>query len=156
MGSAMCLRFSSNLDTEVIKNDVTFLPVSERPAWLTGTPTLCSTDGMNVYRGRMAIEHLYDVSVTFAATQVKGVPLSDGAPVTKKKPLQREPSGPDPKKEPPVPHNFQPHNLTDTNETSANDVWSIGPIPEEDEVEDEMTRKLTPDDLARAISSHSR
>lgn len=70
LGSALCLRALEVMPAgtvEVREVDGRTLPASDRPAWLTGTPTLVAASGGDVLRGHEALAQLQHLAVNLAA-----------------------------------------------------------------------------------------
>lgn len=138
LGSVLCMQTLEFLPQDlVVVQTCTAASSSSYPAWLTGTPTLHAHHSGDVWRGHQALSELQRLAFSRSAPRNASGPPNHTAPSDGHVPSRGRP-----------PHD--PHVETDA---ELEGLWQGGVGEEADEAEDSLPKKLTSDDLARALES---
>lgn len=133
-GSALCSEFIENIsedDLEVVDcNAADF----KRPAWMTGTPTLFEHSTHKIWTGKMAVMRLYHLSLHHVMNSKPVVPAV-------KSPTKKMPNPP------------PPESSTPEENAMEDNVWTSNIIDETNVEDIRSDRKMTEDDLQKAISA---
>lgn len=137
-GSTLCSDFLQNIDEREVEvvdcNRADF----NRPLWLKGTPTLYEYETKKTWTGHKAVQRLYHLSLHYAMTP----PATTNNVAPPRVQQQQRPAG-------------------ETTASTANDsvdksIWESQITPDmentEEEEETRSDRKMTSDDLQRAMS----
>ena len=147
-GSTLCSEFLQNVDArevEVVdcnRSDV------QRPPWLRGTPTLYEHETARTWTGHEAVRRLYHMSLHYAASPP--APSQSSSATARGRPQGVIPSSSSTRPQPPPPEDGSPADAVDES------IWTSQITPDmEDasqETETRSDRKMTGDDLQRAMS----
>ena len=160
IGSTLCLSALEYLpDDFVVIRNCDDMSKSSFPTWLIGTPTLVSTSGTDIFRGQQAVKRLQQAVVSYTEHVTTQRLLSKTTPQRgKTQPSSNRPSVP-PASQPLLPPSTNPQqpsktrpNAGDEDDEELSELWSTR-IPDDGEDDDgEISRKITSDDLARAVA----
>ena len=140
-GSTLCSEFLGNIDEREIEVVDCNRSDFKRPAWLKGTPTLYEYDTEKMWTGHNAVRRLYHMSLHYAmtpsdpSTSSKSIPSKQHSAQAHRRPPAQKPSP--------------------ANDAVDESIWESHITPDmEDaqEVEARSDRKMTGDDLQRAMS----
>lgn len=143
-GSTLCSDFLQNIDEREVEVVDCNRPDFKRPSWLKGTPTLYEYDTKRTWTGHEAVRRLYHMSLHYAMT-----------------PPPTEPKGgntrPAPRQQPPRPSAVPGRPPAPSQEEDSVDgsIWESQITPDMEngeETETRSDRKMTGDDLQRAMS----
>lgn len=152
LGSALCLRVLDLIPAELVELRDCDAMRDERPTWLTGTPTLVASSGGNVFRGHQALAQLQRIAVD--AAERRGTPAKPASSTEATSARRNGTTMPNvqlrderqSRGTAPAPAQQE----GDEEEGLPADLWtSMGDYDNEDE--DTSTRKITSDDLAKAL-----
>lgn len=130
LGSVLCMQTLEYLPRDLVAVQTCTAASSSYPAWLTGTPTLHAHHSGEVWRGHQAVSELQRMA------------FSQRAPKATRHPPPGPPQGPRGGGRPPE----------EGPDAELEGLWEGG-VAEEEEEEDSLPKKLTSDDLARALES---
>lgn len=144
-GSTLCSDFLQNIDEREVEVVDCNRPDFKRPPWLRGTPTLYEYDTSKTWTGHEAVRRLYHMSLHYAMTPPPNAPRGGNArPVPRQQPPR--PSAAPPGR-PPAP--------SQEDGSVDGSIWESQITPDMESVEETETRsdrKMTSDDLQRAMS----
>lgn len=143
-GSTLCSEFLGNIDEREVEVVDCNRPDFKRPAWLKGTPTLYEYDTEKTWTGHHAVRRLYHMSLHYAMTPSQK-PSSAATRPPPHHPPPRAGGAPPP----------PPQNPSSADDAVDDSIWASQITPDmEDaqEVETRSDRKMTSDDLQRAMS----
>lgn len=147
LGSVLCLNVLELLPPETVQVREWDDPRAPRPAWLTGTPTLV-TPKDEVFRGHQALAYLQRLAVDMAKATTQPRPSkARPSPPSAANPQQREAAPPS--------VSSPPTGDDDPEDGGVGSLWETRIVDDATE-EDEPTRKITGDDLARAMRARER
>lgn len=141
VGSVLCMQLLERLPREAVHVvDATHL--HPRPSWLIGTPTLVADAGGDLWRGHQALTKLQ--SLAFAEAEGRRGSVAESV-------SHHDDSGRSSK----PPDHSPYHEAKDDDDHDEEDDWiqASDPVPEEEDENDTFTRKLTSDDLSRALAA---
>lgn len=153
IGSTLCLSALEYLPDEfvVVRNCDDMSKVS-LPTWLIGTPTLVSTSGTDIFRGQQAVLRLQEAVVSYTE-HVTTQRLMAKTPPQRTKSLNPSSSNKHSSSSsqlPPSTRETRRSDPADEDDEELSELWSTR--VQEDDGDEEVTRKITGDDLARAIA----
>ena len=148
IGSVLCMQALEFVPQQVVEMQECHSQTRGNPEWLIGTPTLFELDSGRVFRGHHALTHIQRISVEHATHQTTSKQAKKPAYAT------------------PPPPQLQPSESGDRfsggEDTGDNDMaemlWESQVHEEEAEDEEEgdpFSRKLTSDDLSRAVNART-
>lgn len=147
LGSVLCMQIVELMPpgtVEVLNCDV--IKREDMPSWLIGTPTLVAESGSDIYRGQYAVMHLQRASVTLASR--KAAPAVQTNTKTQPRPAANPP--PDVQAA-----SQQPADDYEDENTEIASLWTSAAGDDNDDDNDggSLSRKITMDDLAQAVSA---
>lgn len=151
-GSQMCLQLLDYLPESlvIVKNsdDIRKSDPKAIPFFITGTPTLISIDQNNLFPGREAVEQLQHLAILHASSK-RSAPTHNPKSVT----IQEQSS------QQRVQFNAPPTNQhANEEEAELSGLWTTTDNAEDNTADDstmDSSRKLTGDDLARALQQRN-
>ena len=159
-GSRLCVTILEHLPDEyvtIINCDDARRMGRTLPSWVTGTPTLMPTDGGDIYRGHDAVLHMVNLSISYREHVVSDALRKESAKVSKPTAMRRNanPSRAVPGATPGATTSGArlppPPPPGDDEDMDMAELWSSAPPPDDDSEDFGNTRKLTSDDLNRAV-----
>lgn len=147
LGSVLCLQTLQDLPAVAV-HDVTTAAPTHRPSWLVGTPTLHNARTGEVWRGHQALTHLQQLALHHAEARgaARGGASNDAserrAIAAPSAPSAHRAVGPSAPSAPSAP---------ETPDDDVDNLWDTRIVEEEEEAA--ADRKLTSDDLSRALTA---
>ena len=159
-GSSLCIHLAEFLPDEYVEikncDELRRTHGKDLPSWLVGSPTLVSTSGSDIFRGTYAVQHMEDLAISYAqykgsqqATSEKSRPPASGkgrnSTHTQPQPILHV--------RPEEPHSaVAPDSALHDEDEILPSLWESR-VPDTDDDLADGNRKITGDDLARAISA---
>jgi len=150
-GSTLCSEFLGNIDEREVEVVDCNRPDFKRPAWLKGTPTLYEYETEKTWNGHQAVRRLYHMSLHYALAPSQPSAPSKPPPPQHGPPHARIAPPPHARGAPPLPPQPPPSD----GDVVDDSIWAsqIAPDMEDtQELETRADRKMTSDDLQRAMS----
>ena len=147
-GSTLCSEFLGNIDEREVEVVDCNRPDFKRPAWLKGTPTLYEYETEKTWTGHQAVRRLYHMSLHYAMTPAK-------PPATTRPPPHRPQHHPPHARGAPPPPPPQTQSSSSADDAVDDSIWASQITPDMEDAQETETRsdrKMTGDDLQRAMS----
>ena len=148
-GSTLCSDFLQNIDEREVEVVDCNRPGFKHPPWLKGTPTLYEYETEKTWTGHQAVRRLYHMSLHYAMTPPPAPVASKGSTAPVARPGPRVQQG----RQPPPPQ--RPPSETPKDDSMDGSIWESQITPDMEtgeETETRSDRKMTSDDLQRAMS----
>lgn len=136
LGSILCMQLANQLPANMVEV-VAVETLASRPGWLQGTPTLVAETAM--YRGHQAFTHMQQLTLDHAGRKpATSARAARPAAPQRRGPAETAPTAPVAEEE----HGGMP------------ELWESG-IVDDDGEDDTQSRKITSEDLARAVQQRA-
>lgn len=162
-GSSLCMSLAEYLPSDYVDvrncDELRATHGTSIPTWLIGTPTLVSPSGSDIFRGTQAVQKLQQVAIAYAEKKGSSQAATNSAQGSRAPP----PSASNPPSSlrrgeaiPTSNHAPRPNARGEEDhheDAELSDLWSSRVPDQEDASDLDVSRKITGDDLAKAVSA---
>lgn len=162
IGSSLCMHLAEFLPEEYVEirncDELRKNRPKNMPTWLVGSPTLVCTSGSDIFRGTHAVQHMESLTISYAqhkgsqqATAEKARPSPPAS--ARRGDVRQVLPQPNVQLRPEQSHSADPPDSTFDDENGMpTGLWESR-VPDADDEPGDSNRKITGDDLARAVSA---